>query len=68
MADLTSELVWIKDLLSEFSFTLESPMRLYSDNEPDIHIAENLVFHEHTKHIEISGQVVCQKVVDQKVI
>jgi len=42
MTDLTCDLVWVKDLLSELGFILESPMRMYCDNQAAIHMAENL--------------------------
>jgi len=51
--DLICNLVWVKDLLMELSFTLESPMRMYYDNQTAIYIVENHVLHERTKHIEI---------------
>jgi len=52
MADLTCDLSWVKELLLKFDFTLESPLRMYCNNQVVIHITENSVFHEHTKHIE----------------
>ena len=34
-------------------FPPECPMRLYGDNKTAIHIAENDVFHERTKHMRL---------------
>ena len=36
-------------------------MKLYGDNKVTIHIAENTVFHEKTKHIEVDCYIVRKK-------
>ena len=58
MMNVTCE---IRDLLTELDFTPECPMRLYCDNQTVIHIIENPVFHEHTKHIEVDCHLIRQK-------
>jgi len=55
MTNVTLELIWIRDLLSE------CPMGLYGDNKAAIQIAENDVFHERTKHIEVDCHIVHKK-------
>ena len=45
-----------------------SRMRLYYCNMSTIHIAENLIFHERTMHIEVDFHLVLQKVMDVKII
>jgi len=47
--------------LTELDFAPNYPMRLYCDNPAVVHIAENLIFHKHTKHIEVIYYLVCQK-------
>ena len=48
-------------------FHLECPMRLCGVNKALIHIAENVVFHERTKHVEIDCHIVRKKL-DEKIV
>ncbi|KAL2903744.1 Retrovirus-related Pol polyprotein from transposon TNT 1-94, partial [Bienertia sinuspersici] len=53
MASVTCELKWLKGLLSSLGVDHPGPMQLYCDSKSALHIAQNPVFHERTKHIEI---------------
>ena len=53
MAHTTCEMLWLKSLLMELGFRQPGPMPMHCDNQFAIYIAQNLVFHERTKHIEI---------------
>ena len=53
LADITSELLWLRWLLTDLSVFTSFATLLYCDNQSAIHIAHNDVFHERTKHIEI---------------
>ena len=68
MANVTLELIWIKHLLTEIDFPPECPIRLYGDNKAAIHIAENDVFHERTKHIEVDCHIVRKKLENKIVV
>ncbi|KAL4332005.1 hypothetical protein GQ457_07G011040 [Hibiscus cannabinus] len=57
---VTCELQWLTYLLSDLHIKLPSAT-LYCDNLPAIKIAENLVYHERTKHIEIDCHLVREK-------
>ncbi|GAV77752.1 hypothetical protein CFOL_v3_21222, partial [Cephalotus follicularis] len=67
MANVTCELMWIRQLLSELGFGDLSPMQLWCDNQAAIHIASNTVFHERAKHIEVDCHFVHEKL-QQKLI
>ena len=43
-------------------------MKLYCDNTMAIYIAENLIFHERAKYIEVGCHPVRQKVTEDKII
>ena len=45
--------MWIKRLLEELKFPIDSPMRFFCDNQATISIAKNLVHHDRIKHVEI---------------
>ena len=53
LVDTTSELLWLRWLLTDLGVSTSSATPLYCDNQSAIHIAHNDVFHELTKHIEI---------------
>lgn len=52
MANATSEVVWIHNLLLSFNLVVLIA-HLYCDNQAALHTANNPVFHERTKHIEV---------------
>ena len=66
--DTTCELILIQDLLSELHLLTSTRMRLYCDNTTVIRIEENVIFHEHSKHIEADCNLVHQKVTENKII
>jgi hypothetical protein len=53
MNQATSEVIWIRSLLSSLQVQCSSPTVLHCDNQAAIHIAANPVYHERTKHIEV---------------
>lgn len=52
MENAVSELTWLHTLLHELGIPPHPPT-LSCDNEASLHIANNPVFHERTKHVEI---------------
>ncbi|XP_048444600.1 uncharacterized protein LOC125479403 [Pyrus x bretschneideri] len=53
MAATACELIWLKGLLLDRGLSSTTPMSLMCDNQADMHIDANPVFHERTKHIEV---------------
>lgn len=56
------ETVWIVNLLKEFTAPQRQPVAFYCDSTAAIHIANNAVFHERTKCLEINCHIVREKV------
>ena len=53
MATTTCELIWLKALLQSLGIAHPRAMTLYCDSQSALYIAQNPVFHERTKHIEV---------------
>ena len=68
MASTTSELIWMKQLLSELGIIVDSPIKMYCDNQAARHIASNPVFHERTKHIEVDCHFIREKIQSKEII
>lgn len=63
LAATTSELNWLKQLLTDLLITVASPLLIFCDNTVAIHIASNPIFHEQTKYIELDCHFIrCDKV------
>ena len=63
MAAATCELKWLKGLLSSLGVEHTDPMQLYCDSQSALHIANNPVLHERTKHIEVDCHFVRDEIV-----
>jgi len=61
MVTATSELVWLRTFLAAPGVFSSQPMQLYCDSQAKLHIANNPVFHEHTKYIQIDCHFVREK-------
>jgi len=64
MVNVPCELVWVRHLLTNAP---ECPMRLHCDNQVVLHIDENPIFYERTKHIEVDCHLIRQKI-EEKVV
>ena len=64
MAAVASEGTWLVRLLEEFGVENLKPITLACDNQSALHIAQNPVFHQRTKHIEIDCHFTRDKVME----
>lgn len=62
LAAAVNEIQWLSYLLEDLHICSIKNASLYCDNNSTVAIAENFVFHERTKYIEIDCHIVRQKV------
>ncbi|KAK4393998.1 Retrovirus-related Pol polyprotein from transposon RE2 [Sesamum angolense] len=58
MGTTVCELLWNNYLLKDFGIPIDSAIPFHRDNKAAIHITENHVFHESTKHLDIDCHLV----------
>jgi hypothetical protein len=62
LANATCEAQWLLNLLKAFCIPHQAPAVIFCDNDKAIHIANNHIFHEHTKHIDMDCHIVRDRV------
>ena len=61
LAQTSTELTWIRTLLTELHVSFQTPV-IYCDNQSVVSIAHNPVFHSRTKNMEIDVFFVSEQV------
>lgn len=56
---VVAEISWLVHLLADFGIDITNLVPVHCDSHTALHIAQNPVFHECTKHIEIDFHYVC---------
>lgn len=64
MASASSEVVWVVRLLEKLGLTSLKPVTLHCDNMSTLHITQNPMYHECTKHLEIDCHFTRDKVME----
>ena len=62
MASTCYETTWLFYLLKHFKIQHTMAALMYCDNKAALHIAENPMFHERTKHIEVDCHLIGEKI------
>jgi len=62
-----TEVLWIKNLITEIGFPPQLPSQLKCDNKAAISISENFVQHDITKHVEVDKHFIKEKIEDNSI-
>ena len=62
LSNATQELIWMRRLLSDVGYKIETPTTMYEDNQGAIEIAKNPRFHNRTKHIDIKFHFIRERI------
>lgn len=62
MAMTCCEIMWMKYLLADVGVEHSTSIKLYRNSRSAIHICKNPILHERTKHIEMDGHFIRDKV------
>lgn len=62
VANVVSETCWVRNLLLELHCPIRTATLVYCDNVSVVYLLDNLVHHQHTKHIEMDIHFVGEKV------
>jgi hypothetical protein len=57
------EVVWLQKLLSDLGQSVDAHVVIYCDNISSILLANNLIYHARTKHIEVHYHFINKKVI-----
>jgi len=55
MASTTIKIFWMCKLLIKIGYLFDQPSKLWCNNQSTLHIRENHLLHERTKHIEVDS-------------
>ena len=66
IANTTSEIIWLKSLLSELHLASNIAPKIWCDNIGATYLTANPVFHARTKHVEIDFHFVRERVATQQ--
>jgi len=68
LAKATYEAIWLRKLSFELGILTNSPTTIFIDNQSTMYFAENLVFHVHSKHIDICHYFIHEHLASNEVI
>lgn len=66
MANIVNEVIWLRWLFLDLTVFRACPTPLYFDNQTELHITQNSIYHERTKYVEMADYFVRERVQSQE--
>ena len=67
LASAVQELLYLKQLISDFNYNVKDAPTIYEDNQGAIALIKNPVYHSRTKHIDIKTHFVRESVLAHRI-
>ena len=67
ITEVIKEAIWLKTFLGEIA-SLDDPIMVFCDNQSVVHLTNDPMFHERTKHIDIRYHFVCDVISEGNVL
>lgn len=67
MSQTSREHFWVPSILKDFGIVCSTHVPLFSDNKAATFIANNPIFHERTKHVEIDCHFIREAILVDKI-
>ena len=61
IAHIACEIKWLRTFMEDFGEVYSTPIRMSCDNQAAIHISQNPIFHESTKHNKVNYRFIREK-------
>lgn len=62
LADASCEIEWVIRIMADLLLPISMPAHLYGDNTASLYIANNSVYHERTKHVELDCYTIRERI------
>ena len=68
LSQATQEAVWLRHLLTDLGYSMNSPTTVFEDNQGAIELSKNAKFHNRTKHIDVAYHFVRERIHSKDII
>lgn len=65
--EATQEVVWLRQLLSDFGYPQRNPTTLHCDNQGALALSKNPLYHARSKHFDVVYHWIRERVTDQTI-
>ena len=68
LSQATQEAVWLRHLLADLGYSMNSPTIVFEDNQGATELSKNAKFHNRTKHTDVAYHFVRERIHSKNII